>query len=82
MSHNLEIERARHTQHHVPQDQRLCSCGVMEDEQHFVLSCHHYTHIREKYDLQRLPLPQQLDDIDTPDFIYELFRCRDLYLQK
>ena len=82
VSHNLEIERARHTQHHVPQEQRLCSCGVMEDEQHFVLSCHHYTHIREKYDLQRLPLPQQLDDIDTPDFIYELFRCRDLYLQK
>ena len=80
VSHNLEIEKARHTPQHIPQEQRLCSCGEMEDEQHFTLHCNQYTHIREKYDLCQLPFYQQLDNIHTPDFIYELSKCRDIYL--
>ena len=82
VSHNLEIEKARHTPQHIPQEQRLCSCGEMEDEQHFLLHCNQYTHIREKYDLHQLPFHQQLDNIHTPDFIYELSKCRDIYLPK
>ena len=82
VSHNLEIERARHTPRHVPQEERLCSCGQMEDEKHYIQVCSQYTHIREKFHLQQLPFHQQLDDIDTTDFVYELSKCRDIYLPK
>ena len=82
VSHNLEIEKARLTPQRIPQEQRLCTCGEMEDELHFLQHCHQYTHIRQKYDLPQLPFHQQLDNIRTPDFVYELFKCRDIYLQK
>ena len=82
VSHDLEIERARHMQHHIPQEERLCSCGEMEDEKHFLLHCNHYTHVRHKYnDLQHLTYHEQLDNINTPDFIYDLKKCRDIYLK-
>ena len=82
VSHDLEIERARLKPHHIPQEQRLCSCGEMETEQHYVQHCNQYTHIRDKFDVQELPFPEQLDNIDTPDFIYELSKCRNIYLKK
>ena len=40
-SHTLAIERGRYTRPKTPIQERLCkSCGVIEDEAHFILSCH------------------------------------------
>ena len=40
-SHTLATERGRHTRPKTPIQERLCkSCGVIEDEVHFILSCH------------------------------------------
>ena len=40
-SHTLAIERGRYTRLKTPIQERLCkSCGVIEDEAHFMLSCH------------------------------------------
>ena len=83
ISHDLEIERARLMKHHVPRDQRLCSCGGVEDERHFVLHCSNYTHIRQKYsDITFLPFHEQLNNISTPDFIHDLNQNRDLFLKQ
>ena len=39
-SHTLEIERGRYMNPRVPVDKRLClTCGVIEDEVHFLLNC-------------------------------------------
>ena len=64
VSHDLQIEKARLTPYHIPQDQRLCSCGEMETEQHYVQHCNQYTHIQDKFDIQELPFHEQLDNIE------------------
>ena len=83
ISHDLEMERARLMKHLIPQDQRLCTCGEVEDEKHFILHCSNYTHVREKYDdITSLPFYEQLDNINTPDFVHDLNQNRDLYLRR
>ena len=61
-SHDLNIERLRHTR--VPRHQRLCTCCDMqrvEDELH-VLECPAYAVIRRSYaDLQPNPLPDNAE---------------------
>ena len=48
-SHNLEIERGRHTKPVTPVIERLCIvCGVVDDELHFVTSCKKHTTERER----------------------------------
>ena len=48
-SHNLEIERGRHTKPVTPVIERLCIvCGVIDDELHFVTSCKKHTTERER----------------------------------
>ena len=80
VSHNLQIEKGRHRNPPKPVNDRLCSCGQVEDESHFIQHCTHYTHIRRKYvELEHLPLYEQLDNIKTADFVDELFRCRKLF---
>ena len=40
-SHTLAMERGRHTRQKTPIKERLCKLyGVIEDEVHFILSCH------------------------------------------
>ena len=47
-SHNLEIERGRHTRPCTPITDRLCpKCEVLEDEIHFLTSCHLFTTERD-----------------------------------
>ena len=58
---------------------RLCSCGEMEDEIHFLLHCHHYTHVRQKYFDPDTPLSIMLDNHNTPQYIQELNQLRKLY---
>ena len=79
VSHNLKIETGRHFKFVIPREERLCSCEEVEDEKHFVLHCCHYTHIREKYFENNLPFHIQLDSFQTPDFLHELTKCRDIY---
>ena len=47
-SHNLEIERGRHTHPRIPITDRLCpKCEVLEDEVHFLTSCDLFTTDRD-----------------------------------
>ena len=47
-SHNLEIERGRHTRPRTPITDRLClKCEVLEDEVHFLTSCDLFTTERD-----------------------------------
>ena len=46
-SHNLEIERGRHTRPVTPADLRICTvCNVVEDEEHLLLHCVKYAEER------------------------------------
>ena len=75
VSHSLEIELGRH--HNKPREERLCTCGIIEDEEHFISNCHKYSHIREKYsELNNVAFHEKLDHTLTPDYIYELMECR------
>ena len=50
--HQLEIEKGRHL--NIPREQRFCTIcadGAIEDEEHFLLKCKTYQHIRVKYQL-------------------------------
>ena len=47
-SHNLEIERGRHTKPVTPVIERLCIVCVVDDELHFVTSCKKHTTERER----------------------------------
>ena len=81
ISHSLQIELGRQHKSPIPNEERLCNCGQVEDEKHFILTCSNYSHIRNKYsNLQSLALEEQVDHIQTADFIYELINCRKLYI--
>ena len=73
------VETGRHFHVVIPRDQRLCSCGEMEDEIHFILHCPHYSHIRKKYFDSETSISVMLDNSVTPDFIQELTKLRKLY---
>jgi hypothetical protein len=48
--HPLKIETGRHCKPPLPRENRLCSvCNVIEDEEHFLVSC-------KKYEAERLSL--------------------------
>ena len=77
VSHCLQIELGRQNKNVVPKEERLCSCGDIEDEKHFISSCHHYSHIYVKYEeLRNLPFHIKLDSEATPDFIHDLVNYR------
>ncbi len=79
VSHNLAVETGRHFNVVIPRNERLCSCGDMEDEIHFLLHCHHYSHVRLKYFYPDTPLSIMLDNPNTPEYIQELNQLRKLY---
>lgn len=81
VSHDLQVEKGRRQKNRIPKEQRLCSCGEIEDEKHFIMNCSNYSHIRHKYtELQTLTFHEQLDNLRTPELIHELYQCRDIYL--
>ena len=48
ISHNLEIERGRHTRPRTPITDGLCpKCGVLEDKVYFLISCYLFTTERD-----------------------------------
>ena len=79
ISHSLKIESGRHRRPVIPKEERLCICGEIEDEEHFVLKCRLYCHIRQKYGVQSNDqMDCVLDSNYTCDYIYELFKCREI----
>ena len=80
ISHDLKVEKGRHHKNPVPIENRLCRCGEIENEKHFIMNCRYYSHIRTKYnELHCLTFDQQLDNILSPDFVSELIECRKMY---
>ena len=58
-SHRLMIETGRWSR--IPRENRLCACGVIQDEAHVIQVCPNVGHIRQRYDV----LPTY------PDFVIE-----------
>ena len=79
VAHSLEIETGRHKKVSVPRESRLCICGEVEDEEHFLMNCHLYSHVRTKYFPSPTTLEARLDDEKTARYVEELFEVRKLY---
>ena len=63
-NHVLEIEKGRHPTKIVPKEERLCIvCHdmAMEDENHFLLSCQTYQHLRELYGIHDISITRLLN---------------------
>ena len=79
--HNLAIEQGRHVRSKKPREERLCHCNEIEDEEHFVMKCHSYDHVRKPF-IGHLPdarLPDILQMNFAPEFIEKLVKERRLY---
>ena len=82
ISHNLQIELGRHRRPHIPNEERLCTCGDIETEEHYLKQCNQYTHIRHKHGIhQNTELSHIMDCNTTYDYITELYNCREIYTQ-
>ena len=57
-THQLKIETGR--QSGLPREQRLCRCGEIEDEEHFLIRCMNYSDIRRKY---KITVSHRISDI-------------------
>ena len=80
ISHSLEIEVGRHGRYRKSVEDRLCHCSEIETEEHFLLNCHSYIHIRQKYNVtDNYTLSTILEKIDVADYISELYKVRLLY---
>ena len=55
-SHNLAIERGRWSR--TPRDQRLCSCGRVQDELHVISECPEHQEIRRQNPTVHFHLPE------------------------
>ena len=77
-SHDLAIERGRHTRPKIDPDQRLCMyCLEIENEEHFVINCHINIHERQKLFTKicsKFPAFAELNSHEK--FIY-LMSCKD-----
>ena len=72
-SHQLNIEKGRHAKPKIPINERLCaSCGVVEDEFHFVIEC-------EIFQTQRSNLFNKISIIDAT-FAFMNDRAKFVYL--
>ena len=60
----LQVEKGRHPTRIVPREMRLCLVrhdAAMEDENHFLLSCQTYWHLRDLYGIRGLSLTELLN---------------------
>ena len=76
-SHELNIEKGRHSPNHVPVEKRLCEiCNTIEDESHFLLSCELYKNERlvlyKRLDLNRID-----DNLQSTELLYYLLGSND-----
>ena len=80
ISHDLKVETGRHKRPVVPREERLCLCGAIETEEHFLLECTQYCHIRSKYNANEYTIESILNQNFICDYIHELFHCRKIFL--
>ena len=81
--HHLEIERGRHM--NIPRHERLCkTCGVteIESEEHFLIHCNKFNHLRMKHHIEPTSTVQDLLKTEDPTTLgkflieaYELRQC-------
>ena len=80
VSHSLQIELGRQKRPPTPTDERLCVCGEIETEKHFIQHCNLYTHLRHKYEIDHdIELAHILNTNFTYDYITELHDCREIF---
>ena len=80
VSHTLEIELGRHGRNRVDIANRLCHCEEVETEEHFLLNCTYYTHIRQKYGiLDSDNVETVLERTNITNYVWDLHNTRALY---
>ena len=84
--HGLEIEKGRHK--NIPRNERvckLCTSGQIEDEEHFLLDCSLYNHLRLKYNFENINEITGLFTGDTLNtfakYLKEAFEARDAIIK-
>ena len=81
-NHQLAIEKGRHKNPKTPREERLCKLcdeNIVEDENHFLLNCTTYTHLRNHYDMNFLNLPDMLnmdDQHQLAQYLLSAFELR------
>ena len=80
ISHHLRIETGRHKRPVLPRKERLCICGSVETEYHFLFECHMYYHIRAKYSIHDYNLGNALNESFTCDYVHDLIQCRKIFI--
>ena len=73
-SHNLQVEMGRRTG--TLRENRLCRCGEVEDERHFLTECQLYTLVRQKHNITESDASVVLGDGQYVDYIHELYEER------
>ena len=79
--HKLEIEKGRHL--NIPREERICkicTAGEVENEQHFLITCQAYNHLKIKYKIYNFDIHNLLKTVE-PDilgnYLIESFRERE-----
>ena len=77
-AHTLAIERGHHTRRKTPIQERLCkSCGVIEDEVHFILSCHINQNLRVDLIKNIVSIYPEFRNMTENEQIYLIFNNED-----
>ena len=76
-SHRLKIETGRWSR--TPRNERLCTCGSIQDEAHVLLECSLSQPMRDKYNIDSLNIAEFMDmDVDVlTSFVFDVlsFYC-------
>ena len=81
-NHPLAIEKGRQKNPKIPREERLCElCDTMEieDEDHFLIKCKTYSHLRDHYQMNYQTVPDMLnmdDQNQLAQFLLSTFKLR------
>ena len=81
-NHPLAIEKGRQKNTKIPREERLCElCDTMEieDEDHFLIKCKTYSHLRDHYQMNYQTVPDMLnmdDQNQLAQFLLSTFKLR------
>ena len=81
ISHYLKIEVGRHGRDRKPVEDRICHCGAVETEDHFIRWCGSYAHIRQRYGITSDDtLVTILEKNTAAEYTWELYNTRKSYI--